>query len=120
MEEKIREVMNTYADACYRGDLEKLKKCFHKDATMSGYLGDEFITGGPNGFFEDIAGHPSMESTGTAYTYEIRQILASEKSAVAVLQERGFFGECNFVDYMSLVFEGGEWKIISKVFETIS
>ena len=60
----VREVAERYIEATYRGDVEALRGCFHKSAVMSGYLGDELLTGSADRFFRDIASAPSMRSTG--------------------------------------------------------
>ena len=51
----VREATARYVDATYRGDVGALRACFHESAVMSGYLGEELLTGSPEPFFNDIA-----------------------------------------------------------------
>ena len=41
--ERVREVVQRYIDATYKADIPALKSCFHKDARMTGYLGDMLL-----------------------------------------------------------------------------
>ncbi len=62
--DEVLAVMRRYTDAAFRGDADGLRACFHPEAVMSGLLGEQLLAGSPEPFFADIAGHPSMESTG--------------------------------------------------------
>lgn len=113
----VREVAARYVDAVYRGDLAALRKCFHPCASMSGYLGEELLTGGPERFFEDIGDTPSMESTGAPYVAETVSIEVVGDAASVRIDETGFFGSLSFSNWFHLIKdEGGEWRIVSKLF----
>jgi hypothetical protein len=115
----VRTVMERYIDATYRADVATLRSLFHPQATMTGYLGGELILGGPESFFADIGGRPSMAEAGDPYKGEIVATHASGYTGSAVIEQSGFFGAGYFVDYFHLVKIDGEWLIISKTFETL-
>jgi ketosteroid isomerase-like protein len=118
-EAAVRAVLDKYADAVYHADVETLKNTFHPRAVMNGYLGDKLLLGGPEPFLADIGGHPSMANSGAPFKAEFSAILVSGRTATATLEENGFFGNGHFVNYFHLLNEGGEWKIISKTFESL-
>jgi hypothetical protein len=113
----VREVVDRYIDATYRGDAEALRSCFHESAVMSGYLGEELLTGGPERFFQDIASTPSMESTGAPYVAETTSLEVVGSAASVRVDETGFFGRFAFSNWFHLVKgEDGAWLIVSKLF----
>jgi ketosteroid isomerase-like protein len=118
-EEAVRAVLDRYADAVYRGDMETLKDIFHPAARMNGYLGDTLLLGGPEPFLADIGGHPPMAESGTPFKAEFSAIHVSGRTAAATLHETGFFGTGKFVNYFHLLHDDGEWKIVSKTFESL-
>ncbi len=113
----VRAAAARYVDATYRGDVEALRACFHPSAAMSGYLGDELLTGGPERFFEDIASTPSMESTGAPYVAETVSVEVVGDAATVRVDETGFFGTMSFTNWFHLIrTEDDEWLIVSKLF----
>jgi len=118
-EAAVRQVIERYADCTYRADVEGLKSVFHPQAAMTGYLGEQLIVGGPEPFFKDVAEHPAMAETGAPYKWEIVALKVYGRTASVILEEAGFFGEGRFVDHFHLLNVQGEWKIISKNFETL-
>ena len=117
--ERVREVVQRYIDATYRADIPALKSCFHKDARMTGYLGDMLLVGTPDPFFEDMGSAPSMESKGDPYKAEIRALSVTGRIADAVVYETGFRGDGVLEDHFHLICDNGVWSIISKNFTTI-
>jgi hypothetical protein len=115
----VREVLRRYVDATYHADVGVLKSLFHPQAFMAGYLGDQAIVGGPGPFFTDVGNRPAMAQTEVPYEAEIVAIHAWDRTASAIVLESGFFGEGRFVDHFHLVLAEGEWKIVSKTFETL-
>lgn len=113
----VREAAARYIDATYRGDVEALRACFHQSAVMSGYLGEELLTGSAERFFQDVASAPSMESTGAPYVAEITSVEVVGNAASVRIDETGFFGQLAFSNWFHLIRgEDGEWLIVSKLF----
>ena len=86
---------------------------------MAGYLGDELIVGSPEPFFSDIGSHPPMATTGAPYKADIADIHVAGRVASARVEESGFFGQTDFVNYFQLLEVSGDWKIVSKAFQTV-
>lgn len=118
-EAAVKAALDRYADAVYHADVETLKNAFHPAAAMFGYLGDELLLGTPEPFVADIAGHPPMAESGAPFDAVFSAIHVSGRTATATLHESGFFGAGNFVNYFHLLNDGGEWKIVSKTFESL-
>jgi hypothetical protein len=115
----VRAVMERYIEAVFKADVDTLRGLFHPVAVMSGYLGDKLLAGSPEPFLTDVGGRPSMEASGAPYTADILDIHASSLTAGLRLEETGFFGQFSFVNYFHLLKVDGEWKIISKTFQSV-
>jgi hypothetical protein len=92
---------------------------FHEKAVMNGYLGPNLLIGDPSPFIEDMAGAPSMASTGDPYQGEVESICIEGNVASVVLSESGFRGDGTLVDFFHLIKVDGAWTIISKLFTTV-
>ncbi len=115
----VKHILDSYAEAVFTGDAKTLREIFHPAAVMNGYLGDRLLIGDPQPFFDDIAGNPPMNETSPAFTWEFSAVHVSGRTATATLHEKGFFGAFDFVNYFHLLKLDGEWKIVSKTFESL-
>lgn len=118
-ETAVRAVLDAYAEAVFRGDADALAKIFHPRAVMNGYLGDSLHIGGPELFLEDIRNHPPMSETAPHFKTSWSAVHISGRTATATLHEDGFFGEGKFVNYFHLLKVDGEWRMMSKLFESL-
>lgn len=118
-EAAVKAVLDAYAEAVFRGDAATLERIFHPQAVMNGYLGENLHLGGPGLFLDDIRSHPPMAETAPHFTATWSAVHVSGRTATATLHEDGFFGEGRFVNYFHLLKLDGEWKIVSKLFETL-
>jgi hypothetical protein len=112
-EAAVRETLSNYLDGGTYGDTVKMKKAFHKSASMK-YIDNK------TGEFRDVpiadflnrgkanAGKKSDRKTKIVYT------TISGTAAQARLEIDG--GTFYFHDYMNLLKIDGEWKIVSKIF----
>jgi ketosteroid isomerase-like protein len=118
-EAEVRAVLDRYAEAVLRADVKTLTGTFHPQAVMNGYLGDKLLLGGPEPFLADIGSHPPMADSSVPFKTEWTAVHVSGRTATATLEENGFFGAGHFVNYFHLLREDGEWKIVSKTFESL-
>jgi ketosteroid isomerase-like protein len=118
-ETAVRAVLDQYTEAVFRADVQTLAKLFHPAAVMNGYLGDTLLVGGPEPFLADIGGRPAMAVTGAPFKTEWTAVHVAGRTATATLEETGFFGGGHFVNYFHLLLDGGEWKLVSKTFESL-
>ena len=117
--DEVLAVMRRYTDAAFRGDADGLRACFHPEAVMSGLLGEQLLAGSPEPFFADIAGHPSMESTGAPYEPTVVSVDVLGRVASVRIDETGFFGAMSFANWFHLLKgDDGAWRIVSKAFTT--
>lgn len=118
-EAAVRATMERYIDAVYRADVAALRELFHPAAAMCGYLGEALLAGGPEPFFVDLAGRPSMQESGAPYEAAILDVHTTSLTASLRIDEVGFFGDLSFVNYFHLLKVDGEWKIVSKLFQSL-
>jgi hypothetical protein len=118
-EAAVKQVLDRYAEAVLKGDATTLVEIFHPEAVMNGYLGDRLLIGGPQPFFDDIAASPPMVESAPNFRSAWSDIHVSGRTATATLHEEGFFGTFDFVNYFHLLKQDGEWKIVSKTFESV-
>jgi len=116
--EAVQRAVQRYIDGSYSGSVDTLRKVFHPKALMAGYLKGQLVIGTPEPFFADIEKHPSMAESGAPYKAEIKFVDVAGQIATVILVETGFFGVMSFTDYFQLLKEHGEWKIISKTFNS--
>ncbi len=116
--EAVRQAVQHYIDGSYLGSVETLRKVFHPKALMSGYLQGQLLIGTPEPFFSDVEKRPPMAETGAPYKAEIKSVDVAGPIASVKIVETGFFGVMNFTNFFQLLKEDGEWKIISKIFNS--
>jgi hypothetical protein len=115
----VRQLLERFVDATYRGDVSVLRSSFHEKASMNGYLGSELLLGTPEPFYADIESHPSMADSGAPFEAQIEIVQVSDRTASVLVRETGFFGDGKFIDHFHLLKTDGEWRIITKTFETL-
>ena len=115
-EAEVRSTIEQYSASVFNADSENLKNMFHANAVMAGDLPDVHLNGTPAPFIKDVASRPSMASQGVNLISEITYLDVQGNTASVTLEEQNFFGNGRFVNYLSLIKEKGEWKIISKTF----
>ncbi|MEI8189788.1 MAG: nuclear transport factor 2 family protein [candidate division NC10 bacterium] len=118
-EAAVRKVMEEYVDATFRADVGVLRSTFHPAACMAGYLGDELLVGTPEPFFDDMGSRPSMAESNAPYKADVSAIQVAGRVASATVEESGFFGAMSFVNFFHLLNVDGDWKIVSKTFQSL-
>ena len=117
-ENKIREAINYYVEGTRSGDIETLKKGFHEQAILCGYLGDELIAAPIAGYYDWVAENPSPASTGDHFDCEILAVEITNRAATATVRETSH-GEV-VTDYFHLLKVGDKWSIVSKLWDAES
>lgn len=118
--ENVKKVIENYIKGSYEANIDLLKEVFHKDAKMSGHMGEEILIGTPEPFFEDLKSRPSMKEAKDDFNAEILSINITEEIASVVLYQTGFFGDGCIEDHFHLMKDENEnWKILSKTFTTL-
>lgn len=115
-ENKIREAINFYVEGMRTGDVEMLKKAFHSQAILCGYLGDELIATPIEGLYEWVEANPAPSATGEIFECAILAIEITGRVAAAKIRETGHDGDV--IDYFHLLNDGKRWSIVSKLWDS--
>lgn len=116
MSAEVIAAVERYVEGVTKADPAIVKDAFLPNAVMWGYLGEQYesITAE---FFADVV-VAGTSPTGPEYSHEIHSVVVTGRTAVAVLDERGYLGS-DFRDVFGLVEIDGVWRIASKVFTTL-
>lgn len=110
----VENLINSYFEGIFNGDIEKLKVCFHERAYLYGDInGDEYLKS-VGDYLDGVANRQSPKQLGETLNMKIIGIeimgnIASAKLHVPMLSY-------NYYDYLSLVKVDGEWRIVNKLF----
>lgn len=103
-----------YIDGVRTGDAAALESAFHPDARMFGSLAGQRV----DVPISDLIGMATAQPADVDGTFEatVRSLEEHGDIAVAVVDERNFWGSVHFTDVLSLArFQEG-WKIVGKAF----
>jgi hypothetical protein len=113
-DEAVKMCVNNYLDGAFKGDAVKLNLAFHPSAVLksinktTGAVADmpvsKFVTGMPAG---GMQGRGATSSKIVSYSY-----IGNSALATAEIQ----FLDYKFIDLLSMLKVGNEWKIVSRVF----
>lgn len=105
----IKKVLDLYVKAAVEGDSKIARPAFAEGATISHAEGDSLICLPIQDLFD------YYDKTGKQQaSYEVTE--CSVAGDVATVRIDSKFGEALFTDMFSLVKEGSDWKIVSKIF----
>lgn len=105
----IEKAIDFYTDAAVKGDSKIAIQAFTPAATMSYAEGDSLVTVPIQALYD------YYDQTGPHdATYEISA--CSVAGDVAMVRIESKFGEAEFSDMFTLVKDGSDWKIVSKVY----
>ncbi|MEL6793416.1 MAG: nuclear transport factor 2 family protein [Pseudomonadota bacterium] len=107
----VHHVMNEYVEGTRTRDIARLKAIFHENAVMTGYLGPDFLMGGPEPFY----GALEASEVGADYAAHISEVSVTGATAQGRIVEDNLLG-LSFVNDFHLAKADGAWKIVSKLF----
>lgn len=114
-ERAIRRTIQHYLDGAREGSVDLVRRAFHPQARMSGYLQGRLLVGGPEPFYEAVANAPAPAKSGEPYRAEIRSLEIAGPAAAVTLVEGPYLG-MQFTTFFHLLKVGEEWQIVSKTF----
>ena len=117
-EHGIREAIAHYAGGMRTGTVETLRRGFHAQAILCGYLGDDLIAGPIAELYAWVDANPSPAATGEPFGCEILSIDVTGRVASATVRETGHDGAV--IDYFHLLKVGDRWSIVSKLWDAES
>jgi len=110
-EEAIAKTIQVYVDGGISGRSDDMKHAFHKDATISGYVGPDLLSGPIQHLYDWNDGN----GPATGLQSRITNIDVYETIATARIELDNWTGR-KFTDMFTLLKIDGHWKIMSKVF----
>lgn len=108
--EGVIKAIEYYVEAGRQSKVELSRKAFAETATMSWVENGKRQTVPIETFFKSYEGWPPSE-----VTYEIRACDVDENIAIISLNSQ--FAETKYTDMFTLVKDGDEWKIVSKIYQ---
>jgi len=111
--EDIIELLNDYFDGLFEGDVEKLRSIFHDDAWLQGHnyrkTRDEWL--------EAVANRPVPRDERMKYNFNIQSLEIIGDQAMAKVDVPLL--AAHFIDFLGLLKEDGQWKIVNKMYTII-
>ena len=110
--EAVKIPLNAYIQGHVTGDGEHFTKAFHTEGNMVWIRDGKFTTRSFAEYIAGASGKPAADEAQRKRTIESIDVAGTAASAKIVLD----YPTVRFVDYMTLLKIGNEWKIVSKVF----
>ena len=112
---EIENIIQTYFDCMYESNAEKARTAFHRNAKITGYLGDGLHEMTVTDFANSIESQrPSPKEKGELARLDVLSIDIAGNTAVARVRD-DYLG-MTFLDTLSLLKDGDKWRIYNKLF----
>lgn len=106
-------VLNEYFDGLYAGDVVKLRGIFHEDAVLKGNQ----YRRRRDDWLDAVANRPVPQDEGWAFEFNILSLEIVGDQAMAKVDAP--LPAAHFVDFLGLLKEDGQWRIVNKMFTTL-
>lgn len=115
---EIHDVLDRYFDGIYRGDVPQLKATFHPQAMLFGEVKGQPYLKSLADYLKAVENRKSPRDSGESFRMKTLavEVLDDIAYARAHCPMLGF----NYVDYLALVRQGGQWLIVNKLFTHVS
>ena len=110
----ITQTVQYYFDGMYHGDIELLKKAFHADAFLFGYLSGDYMHFSAKDWFNVVKERPAPSKEGEEYDMRIVSTDVTEDAATVKVAD--LYMGLRFTDYLTLSKLDDKWVIINKAF----
>jgi hypothetical protein len=112
---QIEIVLQTYIESMNKSDPEMVRAAFHENAKITGYLHGELLQLSTEDFAGFVSSQlPSPNENGTNVEFEVLNI--EIENSIAHVKIRDVYLGITFLDILSLLKDGEEWKIYNKLF----
>ena len=113
---KIEHTIQTYYDSMYFSDGSLVRKIFHQDAKITGYLNKKLLRQSVEDFVSFVENQkPSPKEKEDKIILEILSLDIGKTTAVAKVRDN-YIGMI-FIDTLSLIKVENNWQIYNKLFE---
>ena len=118
-QEQIETVVRLYIESMNESNPDKVKKAFHENAKVVGFLHGDLLQLSVNDFAGFVASQqPSPKEKGEDVVFET---LTSEiEGTTALVKIRDEYLGITFLDTLSFLKADGEWEIYNKLFNVES
>jgi len=114
-EQAIREAIGYYAEGMRAGSAEVMKRGFHEQAILCGYLGDDLIAGPIAELYAWVESNPAPSATGDRFECQVVGVEVTGRVASATVRETDHHG--TVIDHFHLLKVGDRWAIVSKLWD---
>jgi hypothetical protein len=111
---EINQCVQVYFDSMFESSADKVRKAFHPNAKITGFLPDGLHVMSVSQFAEFVAGQPSAKTAGEAARLDILSVELAGETAVARVRD-DYLG-LTFLDTLSLLKVDDKWSIYNKLF----
>ena len=113
---KIEHTIQTYYDSMYFSNGDLVRKIFHQDAKITGYLNNKLLRQSVEDFASFVEHQkPSPKEKEDKIILEILSLDIGKTTAVAKVRDN-YIGMI-FIDTLSLIKVENNWQIYNKLFE---
>ena len=118
-QEQIETVVRLYIESMNESNPDKVKKAFHENAKVVGFLHGDLLQLSVNDFAGFVASQqPSPKEKGEDVVFEI--LTCEIEGTIALVKIRDEYLGITFLDTLSFLKADGEWKIYNKLFNVES
>ena len=118
-QEQIENVVKLYIESMDESNPDKVKKSFHENAKVVGFLHGDLLQLSVNDFAGFVASQqPSPKEKGEDVEFEI--LTCEIEGTTALVKIRDKYLGITFLDTLSFLKADGEWKIYNKLFNVES
>ncbi|MFL2479243.1 MAG: nuclear transport factor 2 family protein [Verrucomicrobiales bacterium] len=118
-QEQIETVVRLYIESMNESNPDKVKKAFHENAKVVGFLHGDLLQLSVNDFAGFVASQqPSPKEKGEDVVFEI--LTCEIEGTTALVKIRDEYLGITFLDTLSFLKADGEWKIYNKLFNVES
>jgi len=113
----ILKLLQTYLDAIYHGHVDVLRSTFHPRAALFGEVSGDYSHRPLEDYLAAVAKRHSPAALGQAYAMEVLSIEVLGETAFAKVRCQIF--DFNYYDFLSLIHQDRQWRIVNKLFSHI-
>ena len=118
-QEQIEAAVRLYIESMDESNPDKVKKAFHENAKVVGFLHGDLLQLSVNDFAGFVASQqPSPKEKGEDVVFEI--LTCEIEGTTALVKIRDEYLGITFLDTLSFLKADGEWKIYNKLFNVES
>ena len=115
---KIEHTVQTYYDSMYFSNGDLVRKIFHQDAKITGYLNNKLLRQSVEEFASFVENQkPSPKEKEDKIILEILSLDIGKTTAVAKVRDN-YIGMI-FIDTLSFIKVENNWQIYNKLFEVV-